>query len=69
MILSQTKIFNVFLGSVEQSSALKIFSADCSRQTVAYIPNKELWLSRFFLNRSCKKKKLLSKFFERLRKI
>ena len=57
MILSQKKIFYTFPGSVEESAVLKIISANCSRQNISYIPNKELWLNRIFFNLSNKEDK------------
>ena len=43
------KIFNIFPGSVKQSSVLKILSANCSRETVFYVPGASLLINRFFI--------------------
>ena len=42
MILSQTKIFNIFLGFLQTSSVIKIFSSYCIRYTYEYIPHRDL---------------------------
>lgn len=57
MILSKTNIFNIFCGSLEKSSVLKIVVANCLKETVSYILNKKLWLNRLFINLSNKKGK------------
>ena len=48
MILSQTKIFNIFLGSLQTSSVIKILSSCCNRHTYKYIPHRNLWLNRLY---------------------
>ena len=59
MILSPTKICNIFPGSVEQNSILKIIPVSCLGDTIFYIPNNELWLTRLSMelpqrkNRTC----------------
>ena len=57
IILLQTKTFNIFPRSIEKSGVLKIVSANCSRNTVSYILNKELWFNIPFLNLLNKKSK------------
>ena len=57
MILSKTNIFNIFCGSLEKSSVLKIVVANCLKETVSYILNKKLSLNRLFINLSNKKDK------------
>ena len=57
MILSQTKIFNVFPGSLQTSSVIKILSSYCSRYTYEYIPRRELWLTRSYFEISNSNKK------------
>lgn len=57
IILLQTKTFNIFPRSIKKSGVLKIISANCLRNTVSYILNKELWLNIPFLNLLNKKAK------------
>ena len=47
MILSQTKIFNIFPGSLK-TSVIKILSSYCNRYTYEYIPHRYLRLNRLF---------------------
>ena len=37
LILSPAKIFNIFPGSIAQSSIFKILSANCIRETVSHL--------------------------------
>ena len=46
MILSQTKIFNIFLLSIQLGNILKISTNKCSRDTTNYIPARGLWINR-----------------------
>lgn len=46
--METTKIFDIFPSSVEQSSVLRILSANCSRETVSYVPMNCLGLNRLF---------------------
>ena len=48
MILSQTKILNIFSGSLEISSVIEVLSSYCNRYTYKYIPHRDLWLSRHY---------------------
>ena len=48
MILTQTKILNIFPGSLQTSSVIKILSSYCNRYTYEYIPHKDLWLNRLY---------------------
>ena len=48
MIISQTKIFNIFPGSIQPSSIAKISSSHCNRETFDYIPNRGIWLNRLY---------------------
>ena len=57
MILSQTKTFNIFPGSIQASSVVKILSSYCSRYTYEYMPHRDLWLSRLYFNISGSNKK------------
>ena len=58
MILSQTKILNIFPGSLQTPSIVKILSSYCNRQTYEYILHRDLWLSRpyFEISNSSEKK-------------
>ena len=57
MIISQTKIFNIFPGSIKASSIVKILSYFCSRYRLNYVPNENLWINRlcFDLSNSSEK--------------
>ena len=48
MILSQTKIFNIFPGSLQRSSVIKILLPYCNRYTYEYIPQRDLWINRLY---------------------
>ena len=57
MILSQTKIFNIFPASIQASSVIKILTSYCSRYTYEYIPLRDLWLSTLYFDISSSNKK------------
>ena len=57
MIISQTKIFNIFPGSIQISSIPKILSTNCNRYTFDYLPNRDLWLNRLYFEISNSNKK------------
>ena len=38
LILSQTKMFNIFPSFIQQSSIMKIILSDCIRERVGYLP-------------------------------
>ena len=42
MILAQAKIFNIFPGSIQASSIIRILSSSCSRYKYNYLPNRDL---------------------------
>ena len=48
MILSQTKIFSFFPGSVQASSIIRILSSFCNRYGHNYIPHRDLWINRLY---------------------
>ena len=48
MILSWTKIFNIFLSSIELGNILKILTNNCGRETINYIPARDLWINRLY---------------------
>ena len=50
MILLQTKIFNAFPGTVEQSSIFRILSSNCPCETESYVPKNSLLVNRLFIN-------------------
>ena len=52
MILAQTKIFNIFPGSVQTSSIIVILSSFCSRCKYTYIPKRDLWINRLYFDMS-----------------
>ena len=62
MILSQTKILNIFSGSLEISFVIEILSSYSNRYTYEYIPHRDLWLSRLYfeISNSSEKKKCLT---------
>ena len=57
MILSQTKMFNFFPGSVEASSIVRILSSFASRYRNTYIPNRNIWSNRLYFDISHSKLK------------
>ena len=57
MIMSQTKIFNFFLGSVHANSIVRILSSFTSRYKNASIPNRNIWINRLYFNVSNSKLK------------
>ena len=48
MIISQTKTFDIFPGSIQVSAISKILTTNCKRYTYQYIPTRELWLNRLY---------------------
>ena len=48
MILSQTKIFNIFPSAIQLGSMSKILSNNCDRETIKYKPKHELWINRLY---------------------
>ena len=50
LILSQTNIFNIFPGSIQQSSVLKILQGNCLRESFIYLPQNSLWIKRLFVD-------------------
>ena len=57
MILSHTKIFNIFPGSLQTSLVIKILSSYCNRYPYEYIPHRDLWLYRLYFEISNSSKK------------
>ena len=48
MILFQTKIFNIFPSAVQLGNMSKILTNNCDRETLKYIPKRELWINRIY---------------------
>ena len=57
MVLSQTKIFNIYPGSIQASSKVKILSSFCSRCRLNYVPNRGLWINWLYFDISNSSKK------------
>ena len=52
MILSQNKIFNIFPSAIQLSSMLKILTNNCDRETINYIPARDLWINWLYFSLS-----------------
>ena len=48
MIISQTKIFNIFPSAVQLGNLSKPLTNNCDRETLKYIPKRELWINRLY---------------------
>ena len=48
MILSQTRIFNIFPSAVQLGNMSKILTNNCDRDTLKYIPKRELSINRLY---------------------
>ena len=48
LILSQTKIFNIFPSAVQLGNLSKLLSNNCDRETLIYIPKRELWIKKLY---------------------
>ena len=48
MIISQTKIFNIFPSAVQLGSLSKLLTNNWDRETLKYIPKRELWINRLY---------------------
>ena len=48
MILSQTKIFNFFPGSIQASAITRILSYFAGRYKNNYIPHRDVWINRLY---------------------
>ena len=55
MILSQTKIFNIFASTIELGNILKNLTNNCNRDTINYISARDFWIN-------LKKDSLFNKF-------
>ena len=52
MILSQTKIFNIFPSTIQLGNILKILTNSCDRNAISYIPARDLWINLLYLSLS-----------------
>ena len=57
MIMSQTKIFNFFPGSVQASSIQRILSSFTSRYSNNYITTRNIWVNKLYFDISNSKVK------------
>ena len=57
MIMSQTKIFNFFPGSVHTSSTQRIFSSFAGRYSNNYITTRNIWINKLYFDISNSKVK------------
>ena len=48
MILAQTKIFNIFPSAIQLGNMLKILTNNYDRETIKYIPSRDLWINRLY---------------------
>ena len=48
MIISQTKNFNIFPSTVQIGNLSKLLTNNCNRETLKYIPTRELWNNRHY---------------------
>ena len=60
MILSQTNFFYIFLCSIWLGNILKILTNNCDRETIRYIPARNLWINRFCFSLSNESKHFCS---------
>lgn len=58
MIISKTKVFNIFPGSILLSSILKIITNNCNRETISYTLPREHWLNRLYFEISNRNEKV-----------
>ena len=49
MILSEKKIFNFFPGSIQATATIRILPSFTSRYKHTYIPHRDLWINRLYL--------------------
>ena len=49
-IISQTSVFNIFPKSTPVNSVLRILQDNCSRKQLKYIPSRNLWIFRLYLD-------------------
>ena len=56
MILSQTKIFKVLPSTIQLGNKLKILIGNYDRETISYIPARDLWINWLYMPLSNKSK-------------
>ena len=56
MILSRTKIFNAFPSTIQLGNMLKILISNCDKETIGYIPVRDLWINRLYMSLSSESK-------------
>ena len=49
MIISQTKVFNIFPSAVQLGNLSKLLTNNCDRETFKYISKRKLWINRLYL--------------------
>ena len=50
MIISQTKIFNIFPSSVQANTIIGMLSSFCTRYRHNYIPKRDLWINSLYFD-------------------
>ena len=55
MVLYQTKNFNIFPSAIQLGNMSKILTNNCDRETLKYIPKRELWINRLYFEIANKK--------------
>ena len=55
MILSQTKILIIFPSAIQLGNMSKILTNNCDRETIKYIPKRELWINGLYFEITSKK--------------
>ena len=56
MFLSQRKIFNILLSSVQLGNILKILRSNCDREIINYIPARDFWINWLYFSLSIESK-------------
>ena len=54
MIISQTYIFNIFPSAIQLSNIPKLLTKNCDRETINYIPARDLQINRLYFSLSNK---------------
>ena len=52
MILSQTKMFNIFPSTIQLCNILKLLTSNCDRDTINYISARDLWINKLYISLS-----------------
>ena len=56
IIWSQSQAFNISPSFIQLVNILKILTNNCDRDTISYIPARDLWINRLYLSLSNKSK-------------